>query len=175
MQRRDALSSLAASRIKTKNMSLTKQIAKHFREIHFGGNWTCSNLKDNLADVTWQQATTQVYSFNTIAVLVYHANYFVNALLMVLQGQLLNANDKYSFDHPPIHSQHDWEKLLDKVWSDAENAARLIEQLPESKLGENFADAKFGSYYRNIHGIIEHTHYHLGQIVLIKKILLQQR
>jgi len=55
-------------------MNLTAQIAKHFREIHFGVNWTWSNLKDNLADVTWQLATTQVYSFNTIAVLVYPIN-----------------------------------------------------------------------------------------------------
>jgi hypothetical protein len=45
--------------------------------------------------------------------------------------------------------------------------------LPESKLAETFSDEKYGNYYRNIHGIIEHTHYHLGQIVLIKKILSQ--
>ncbi|MEP7141624.1 MAG: hypothetical protein ABI707_02080 [Ferruginibacter sp.] len=41
-------------------MNLTGQIAKQLREIHFGINWTWSNLKDNLADVIWQQATTQV-------------------------------------------------------------------------------------------------------------------
>ena len=154
-------------------MNLTGQIAKHFREIHFGENWTESNLKDNLADVTWQQATKQVYSFNTIAALVYHMNYFISAVLKVLQGEPLDAKDKYSFDHPPILSQEDWEKLLDKTWIDAENFASLIEQLPESKLWENFSDEKYGNYYRNIHGIIEHTHYHLGQIVLIKKILLR--
>ncbi|HAI83731.1 MAG TPA: DUF1572 domain-containing protein, partial [Chitinophagaceae bacterium] len=28
-----------------------------------------------------------------------------------------------------------------------------------------------GTYYRNILGLIEHTHYHLGQIALIKKII----
>ena len=28
-----------------------------------------------------------------------------------------------------------------------------------------------GNYYRNLHSIIEHTYYHLGQISLIKKIL----
>ena len=28
---------------------LTKQIAKQFRELYFGGNWTSSNLRDNLA------------------------------------------------------------------------------------------------------------------------------
>jgi hypothetical protein len=154
-------------------MNLTAQIARHLREIHFGGNWTYSNLKDHLKDVTWQQASRQVYSFNTIAALTHHMNYFVSAALKVLQGGPLDAKDKYSFDHPPIQSQEDWEKLLNKTWTDAENIARLIEQLPESKLWEIFSEEKYGNYYRNIHGIIEHIHYHLGQIVLIKKIILQ--
>lgn len=56
------------------DMNLMGQIAKHLKEVHFGVNWTWSNLKDNLADITWQQATTQVYSFNSIATLVYHMN-----------------------------------------------------------------------------------------------------
>ncbi|MEW7291669.1 DinB family protein [Aquimarina sp. 2304DJ70-9] len=154
-------------------MNLKAQMAKHFREVHFGGNWTYSNLKDNLAGITWQQATTKVYSFNTIATLVYHINYYVDAVIKVLQGGPLDAKDKYSFDHPPIQSAEDWEKLLNKTWTDAENFASLIEQLPESTLWENFTEEKYGNYYRNIHGIIEHTHYHLGQIVLLKKILLQ--
>ena len=155
-------------------MKLTEQIAKHFREIHFGGNWTSVNLEESLADVNWQQATTNIYSFNTIAALVFHINYFVSAVLEVLQGEPLNAKDKYSFDHPPIQSREDWEKLLNKTRDDAERFAILVEQLPESKLGETFADEKYGNYYRNIHGIIEHTHYHLGQIVLIKKLLAQK-
>ena len=152
-------------------MNLPAQMAKHFREVYFGGNWTSVSLKDNLADVNWQQATTQVYSFNTIAALVFHINYFVAAVLKVLQGEPLNANDKYSFDLPPIRSQEDWEKLLDKFFADAEQLASLVEQLPESKVWETFADEKYGNYYYNIHGIIEHNHYHLGQIVLIKKML----
>ncbi len=154
-------------------MNLTAQIAKHLREVYFGGNWTSVNLKDNLADLTWQQATTPVYSFNTIAALVYHINYYVSAVLKVLQGGPLDALDKHSFNHPPILSKEDWEKLLNKTWTDAENFAGMIEQLPENKLGENFTDEKYGNYYRNFAGIIEHGHYHLGQIVLIKKILLQ--
>ncbi len=155
-------------------MQLTTQIAKHLREIHFGGNWTSVNLKDTLADVTWQQAVAPVYSFNTIATLVYHINYYISAVLKVLEGGPLDASDKYSFNHPPIQSQQDWEKLLEKTWTEAEKFAALIEQLPESRLGENLADEKYGNYYRNLHGIIEHSHYHLGQIVLIKKILAQE-
>ena len=156
-------------------MNLTAQIAKHFRAIHFGGNWTSVNLKDTLTGLTWQQATTKVYSFNTIAVLVFHMNYYVSAVSKVLQGNPLDAHDKFSFDLPPIQSSEDWEKLLNKTFTDAENFASLIEKLPESKLEEDFSDKKYGNYYRNLHGIIEHNHYHLGQIVLIKKVLLEQK
>lgn len=154
-------------------MNTTKQIAKHLREIYFGKNWTWSNLKENLEDVTWQQATTQVYSFNTIATLVFHINYYVNGVIKVLEGGTLDIKDKYSFDHPPINSAEDWQKMLDKTWADAEKFANLIEQLPDSKLLENIGNEKWGNYYRNLHGIIEHAHYHLGQIVLIKKMVLQ--
>ncbi|MCF8448849.1 MAG: DinB family protein [Taibaiella sp.] len=154
-------------------MSVSAQLAKHSREVFFGGNWTCSNLKDNLADVTWQQATTQVHDINTIATLVYHMSYYVSGVLKVLQGDPLSARDTESFSHPPITSQADWEDLLARVWADAGAFAALIEQLPEHKLWENFTDEKYGIYYRNIHGIIEHTHYHLGQIAVVKKILQQ--
>lgn len=155
-------------------MDLVKQIAKHFRDVHFGGNWTSSNLKDQLHDISWQEAVAKVGSLNTIAMLVYHINYYVDAVTKVLQGGPLDAKDKYSFDLPPIGSQEDWQKLVEKSLTHAENFAILIEQLPESRLWENFVDEKYGNYYRNLFGIIEHTHYHLGQIVVIKKMLRLQ-
>lgn len=98
-------------------------------------------------------------------------SYYVDAALKVMQGKPLDVHDKYSFDHPPIQSQDDWEKLLEKVWTDAEELAALIEKMPESKLWDDFADAKYGNYYRNLQGIIEHCHYHLGQVVVVKKLI----
>ena len=156
-------------------MSITKQIAKHLRDVHTGGNWTTSNMKEILGDVTWQEATVKVYSLNTIAALTFHINYFIDAVLKVLQGEPLTAKDKYSFDCPPIQSQEDWDILVGKVLTDAETFAGLIEQLPDEKLGEDFMDNKYGNYYRNLQGIIEHTHYHLGQIAVIKKIVREVR
>lgn len=153
-------------------MNLPAQIAKHLRDVHFGGNWTASNLTEQLSDVTWQQAATKVYSFNTIVALVYHMNYYVTALIKVLQGGPLDAHDKYSFDHPVVQTKEDWEKLQNKIFADAEQLATLIEQFPENKLRENFLDGKYGTNYRNLVGVTEHIHYHLGQIVLIKKMIL---
>jgi hypothetical protein len=96
-------------------MNISAQLAKHFRDVYFGGNWTCSTLKDHLEGIPWEQATAKVHSLNSIAALTYHMNYFVDAALKVLQGGPLDAKDQYSFDHPPIQSQEDWEKLLKKT------------------------------------------------------------
>ncbi|THU38104.1 DinB family protein [Niastella caeni] len=154
-------------------MNLPQQIATHFRTFYAGGNWTDVNLKDSLAGVDWELATTQIYSCNTIATLVFHMNYYVSRVLKVFQGQPLDAHDNNAFDLPPINSEEEWESLRDKAFADAEAFANLIEQLPESKFEEIFVKEKYGNYYRNIHGIIEHNHYHLGQIVLLKKIIAQ--
>lgn len=156
-------------------MSTASTIAAHFRHIHFGGNWTCVNLRDTLKDVTFQEALHQREGFNTIVALAFHINYFVDAVLKVLEGGPLDAHDKFSFTHPPIHSEADWHRLLDKMWSDAERFAALVEQLPEDRLHADMADPKYGTWYRNLHGIIEHSHYHLGQIVILKKLVRMQR
>lgn len=153
---------------------LTKNIAKHFREVHFGGNWTASNLRDQLKDVTWQQATTQVYSLNTIATLVNHINYYMPIMIQVLEGGPLEGKDELSFAHPPINSEEDWRQMVDTALSNAEKLADLMEKFPEDKLWEDFTDKKYQVYYRHMHGITEHTHYHLGQIAIIKKIVQQQ-
>ena len=148
-------------------------MAKQIREVYFGGNWTDVNLKQTLTGVTWQQAITKVFNFNTIAALIYHINYFTVAVVKVLEGGPLTSSDKYSFDLPPVQSEEDWENLQNKNGRDTERLAELVEIFPAERLNEDFTDPKYGSYYKNIQGIIEHAHYHLGQIVLIKKMVLQ--
>ncbi len=155
-------------------MSLSAQLAKQFREVYFGGNWTWSNMKENLGDVTTEEATTQIGSFNTILKLTYHIHYFVSVTLKVLEGGPLDAHDKFSFDHPAINNDADWAEFLKSVWADGEKFAALVEQLPDEQLWTTFCDEKYGTWYRNTQGIIEHTHYHLGQIAIVKKLVRGQ-
>ena len=155
-------------------MSVPQQLARHLSDAYFGGNWTWVNMKDTLSDVTWQEATTRVYDCNTIAVLVYHINYYTAVQIKVLQGSPLDAHDKYSFDCPPVNSQQDWEKMLAEVLDNATVLATLVKQLPAEKAWEYFTDEKYGTYYRNIQGNTEHIHYHLGQVVILKKVIRGQ-
>ncbi len=152
-------------------MSATKQIADRFREVILNGKWIANtNFKEQVQDLDWQQATTQVGSLNTIALLTFHIDYYIAGIVNVLKGGSLDIRDRFSFDMPPIQSQEDWERLRDKLFSDAESFADLVEQLPDEQLDAPFVDEKYGTYRRNIDGMIEHAYYHMGQVVLIKKL-----
>lgn len=154
-------------------MSTTSQLAKRFREVLLDGKWIANtNFKEQLSDVTWEQATTKIDSLNTIAMLTFHMDYYIAGLVNVFEGGDLEIKDKFSFDLPPIESQEQWENLLNKLWQDSEKFATLLEQMIDSKLDEVFVNEKYGTYLRNIDGMIEHSYYHLGQITLIKKMIL---
>ncbi len=154
-------------------MENTYQIARRFREVILNGTFIANtNYKDQLADLDWKIATSQFGSLNTIAILAQHIHYYINGINKVLKGGTLDIKDKYSFDFPPVQSQNEWEMFLSKFWKDSEEFAFLVEQMPDEKLKQVFVDEKYGTYQRNINAMIEHSYYHLGQIVLIKKILL---
>ncbi|KFE98550.1 hypothetical protein IX39_14035 [Chryseobacterium formosense] len=157
-------------------MSTTSQLAKRFREVLLDGKWIANtNFKDQLSDVTWEQVTTKIGSLNTVAMLAFHIDYYIAGLINVFEGGDLEIRDQFSFDLPPIESQKQWEELLNKLWDDAEKFASLLEQMPDSKMNEVFVDQKYGTYLRNIDGMIEHCYYHLGQITLIKKLILSKQ
>jgi uncharacterized damage-inducible protein DinB len=155
-------------------MKRTKQITDRFREVFLNGKWIANtNYKDQLSDLTWKQATQKIGSLNTIAALTFHINYYMAGILNVFEGGSLEIRDKYSFDIPPIESEEDWEKLIKTMWNNADKFANMVELMPEKKLDDVFVDEKYGTYKRNIDGMIEHSYYHLGQITLIKKLLLE--
>ena len=155
-------------------MSKTQILANRFREVILTGTWVANtNFKKQLSDLNWEIATTKYKTLNSIAILAQHIHYYINGIKNVFKGGSLDIRDKYSFDFKPIESQHEWESFLTKFYSDAEEFASLIEEMPDSMLDEVFIDEKYGTYSRNIDGMIEHSYYHLGQVSLILKLSLE--
>lgn len=155
-------------------MKNAQQIASRFREVILNGTWIANtNYKDQLTNLDWETATEKFHSFNTISLLSQHIHYYISGILKVLNGGTLDIKDQFSFDFPNIESQQDWDNFLTKFWKDSEEFAHLIERMSDKKLEAVFVDEKYGTYQRNIDAMIEHAYYHLGQIVLIKKALLE--
>lgn len=72
---------------------------------------------------------------------------------------------------PPLKGKAGWQALVTELLENAEAFANTVVQLPDSALDSPFVNEKYGSYYRNLEGVIEHSYYHLGQIVLIRKMI----
>jgi hypothetical protein len=155
-------------------MENSNSLTKRFREVLLEGKWIAhTNYKEQLSNLTWQQATKKIGTLNTIAALAFHINYYIAGVLNVLEGGSLEIRDKYSFDLPPIQSKEDWDKLISDMWINAEKFANQVERMADGQLDEIFVDENYGNYRRNIEGIIEHCYYHLGQISLIKKMIVE--
>lgn len=153
-------------------MERNLSIANRLREVLLNGHWIANtNFKAQILSVNWKEATQKVGNLNTIAALTFHINYYLEGLLHVFNGGKLEISDKYSFDVPQIQSEIDWKTLVNSFLSNSEKFADQVEQLPDGLLHQPFVDEKYGSYLRNIEGVIEHSYYHLGQISLIKKMI----
>ena len=151
-------------------METPTQLANRLREVLLNGHWIANtNYKDQLSGVTWQEATRQIGSLNTIAALTYHINYYIEGIMRFFETGMLEIRDKYSFNAPPIQSGEDWENRLNDLWANAAQLAGQVERMSGEQLEAAFVKEQYGSYRRNIEGLIEHSYYHLGQIVLIKK------
>ena len=152
-------------------MTLSKQIAKQIREVLLDGTWVATNFKTQLSDVNWEQATAKLKDLNTIADLTFHIDYYIAGLIQVFQGGSLDIRDKYSYDAPIITGSQDWENRKQKLFSNAETFAKLVENMSDETIFGPFIDAKYGNNYISLQAMIEHCYYHLGQIVLIKKLM----
>ncbi len=153
-------------------MENSKQLAQRFKDVMIDGKWIANtNYKDQISGIDWEQATQKIGSLNSIALLTFHINYYIKGVLNVFEGGALEIRDKYSFDLPPITSAKSWNALRDDLFNNTETFFNHLKTMPDKKLESPFVEEKYGSYRRNIEGVIEHSYYHLGQIVLIKKML----
>ncbi len=150
--------------------------AKRLREVLLDGRWIANtNYKEQLLTINWKQATEIVYGLNSIAALTYHINYYLEGLLHAFENGKLTISDKFSFNLPEIKAEADWTNLVNEFLNNSEKFATKVEQLNDDIFDTKFIDEKYGSYLRNIEGVIEHSYYHLGQISLICRLIVSQQ
>jgi hypothetical protein len=150
-------------------MNIKQHIAHHLVEVHRGGNWTDVSITHTLKDVSRQQALTITpFSPNSIAMLLHHITYWNS--IVALRGQNIEPeiNEQNGMNAPALNSDEDWEELKQDNIHSAEELATIIEGYDIGSLYNPILPGH-SSAYKNFQGQVEHVHYHLGQIVMIKK------
>ena len=147
-----------------------KILAKHIRDLYDGGNWTSVCMSATLRDISIGLALARQGEAHTIAELLFHINYYVATVLGVLQGGPLEAHDRFSFDLEVPADESEWRAQVEEALQRGRDLADAVEAMDTVQLESDFADPQYGTWHRNILGLIEHTHYHLGQIALLKRL-----
>lgn len=152
-------------------MKITSLIAQQLIEVHEGNNWTDVNLADTLKDVNAEEAAMLTNaSPNTIASLLHHITFWNRLMIKRMQGIDVFVDDKNGYDVPPIQTEEDWQQLQIDNNLSAHELAAAIAAFDENALFESLILGG-STAYKNLYGTIEHVHYHLGQIVILKKLI----
>ena len=153
---------------------MNRDLANRLREVLLEGKWIANtNFKEQITTIRWKQAIEEVEGLNTIALLTFHVNYYLKGMINVFEGGRLEIKDDLSFNMPKISSESDWLSLVNEFLSNANVFINNVEKMDKDQLSQVFEKVEYGSYKRNIEAQIEHTYYHLGQVVLIKKLIAQ--
>ncbi len=149
-------------------MKIIEAIAQHFREVNYGNNWTDASVKDVLQNISFEQAMKKTGNANTIAILLFHMDFYN----MVVYDRLVGIKRKFeheeSLQQPNITTEEDWQQLQKAYFENVDKIHKAIIAFNESHL---FEETTRNTPYKNLHGLIEHIHYHLGQISLLKKLV----
>lgn len=154
-------------------MKVVDAIARQLLEVHFGENWTEAWIRKTLEDITLEEARRlTAASSNTIASLLYHITFYNNVILVRLQGVDPFIGAANGYDLPSLQDQADWEKLKADNLESARVLAEAIQKVPDEALDQPMLkDKDSSSYFRQLQGVVEHAHYHLGQIVILKNLI----
>lgn len=154
-------------------MIITSLIAAHIRQVYEGNNWTEVCIADTIGNISFQQAQQRTAgSPNTIASLLHHLYYWNEIMVQRMQGKNPRVLQTNGFDVEELKSEEDWLALKEKAHDSFIQLAKAVKDFPEYKLDETYAEGK-STFYKNLQGTAEHAHYHLGQMVIIKKLLEQ--
>ncbi len=149
-------------------------LAARVREVLLDGTWIANtNWQDQIRQTSWTDARRPVASLNSVFTLTVHVHYYVAGILDYLRTGKLRISDQHSFDLPPMEGPQDWDQLRDRFAADGEAFVQAVAGLSAEALDAVFVDPRYGDCRRNIDGLIEHSYYHLGQVVLIRKLLAE--
>ena len=152
-------------------MSESKRISNLYQSIYNGNPWLEVTLADTLAEITASQAYKKINpNLNTIWEIVNHLIQWRRTILSRVQGEVVNAPDHNYFVPVLDSSEAAWEQSLQSLAKSQELWNAFFESFDDADFAKIYANNGH-TYYEHLHGIIQHDVYHLGQIVILKKLL----
>jgi len=149
----------------------SKRISNLYQSIYNGQPWLDVTLVETLEDISAEQAYRKINpNLNTIWEIVNHLIQWRRNILKRVQGETIITPDHNYFVPVIDPSEVAWAQSLQNLAKTQEQWNAFLADFDDAHFEKIYTNNNH-TYYEHIHGIIQHDVYHLGQIVLLKKLL----
>ncbi len=151
-------------------MTEINRLTKLFTDLQHGECWLDINFKEALRGVNAATAAKNIDGkTNSIWLLVFHLVYWRLVVINRLNG---------STDHPPFQdftlpdelTEENWKQLLTDFETTYHQLIHTLRNFKEEQL-DTISPKPDQTYHELIVGCLQHDSYHLGQIILLKKVV----
>lgn len=152
-------------------MSESIYLAGQIRRAASGEAWHGPSLAELIDDVSATEAAAHpIAGAHSIWELVGHITTWIDVARRRLAGEKAEPTDLENFPPAITTTPGAWAAACDAALQAHESLARSVEALPDDRLHALVAGQAYSAYVM-LHGAVQHTLYHAGQIALLKRAL----
>jgi uncharacterized damage-inducible protein DinB len=144
-----------------------ERIASQLRLVYEGPSWLGPSLKELIAGIDERPARRRpLPNAHTIWELVLH----IAAWLRIARERLsaTHTRDAEAAENwPPMNAS--WQDAVSALERETYALEQAILNFPEERLQESAPATEAQTFYVLLHGVIQHSAYHAGQIAVLKK------
>jgi hypothetical protein len=149
-------------------MSAIQQLVTDLDNLQNGNCWTGYNAQQILSGINAEAAKTKAYEKgNSLWQVVNHISYWRELVASRIRERKPIQAEGEGFDLPAITDEGAWKNTLDRFNESYVLLREAINTLTEEELYRKM-DGDQTLYY-NIHGCLLHDSFHLGQVILLKR------
>ncbi|MBV8207934.1 MAG: DinB family protein [Acidobacteria bacterium] len=154
-------------------MTESARIAAQLHHAFYGEAWHGPSVREVLDGITPEQARAHpLGAAHSIWELVLHITAWVTAPHQSIHGKPMPdlAGMPKEVDWPPVRGSgaDAWESAKQALFNSANELIAALPQLGDERLRQTVPGRDFDFYFM-LHGVVQHTLYHAGQIALLKK------
>jgi uncharacterized damage-inducible protein DinB len=150
-------------------MTEIERIVDQLNRAFDGEAWHGPSLLEILQGVTAEQAAARPFDeAHSIWELVLHIGAWTRAGRRRLEGDRAQLDEAEDWPAVVETSDRAWSEATEKLRSDLAQLREAISRVDDSQLDQPIVEG-LSSVYVTLHGVIQHTLYHAGQIAILKK------
>jgi uncharacterized damage-inducible protein DinB len=150
-------------------MTEVERIRDQMNRAFAGEAWHGPAVQEILQGVTAQQAVAHAFAgAHSIWEIVLHIAAWERACKRRVAGDRAQLSEAEDWPAVTAMDEQAWEQTREALRESHEELCDAVSRLDESRLDQPIIE-DMSSVYVTLHGIVQHTLYHAGQIAILKK------